>query len=72
MTPTISSFGLDHLPVEHKLALVEELWDSIAADPQSLPLPSSHWAELERRLQLRHEDPSVAWEEAIKEIESEL
>ena len=72
MVPTIRTFGLEQLPVEHKLALVEELWDNIAKNPEMLPVPPSHWAELERRLAVPETEPGQAWEEVRREIESEL
>jgi len=42
--------SLRDLPVEQRLQLVEELWDSIAADQAALPLTAEQRAELERRL----------------------
>jgi len=38
------------LPVEQRIQLVEDLWDSIAADQESLPLTEEQRAELDRRL----------------------
>ncbi len=38
------------LPVEERLKLVEDLWDSIAADQHALPLTNEQKAELDRRL----------------------
>lgn len=38
------------LPLEERIRLVEDLWDSIAADQQALPLTSAQKAELDRRL----------------------
>ena len=35
------------LPVADRLELIEQLWDSIAADTEALPLPR---AEIDRRL----------------------
>ncbi len=32
MNASVKSLGIDRLPVEERLALVEEIWDSIAAD----------------------------------------
>lgn len=72
MSPTMSSLGLEQLPLEHKLGLVEELWDSIAADPQNLPIPESHWAELEDRLAHPDSTSGESWEDVKREIESEL
>ncbi|TAL90703.1 MAG: addiction module protein [Rhodanobacter sp.] len=41
---------LRDLPVEQRLHLVEELWDSIASDQQALPLTDDQRTELDRRL----------------------
>ena len=38
------------LPVEERIRLVEDLWDSIAADQEALPLTPEQRAELDRRL----------------------
>ncbi len=38
------------LPVEERIKLVEDLWDSIAADRQALRLTPGQKAELDRRL----------------------
>ncbi len=38
------------LPVEERIKLVEDLWDSIAADQQALRLTDEQKAELDRRL----------------------
>ena len=45
MNPTLRD-----LPVDQRLRLVEELWDSIAADQEALPLTDEQRAELDRRL----------------------
>lgn len=41
---------LKQLPVEERIRLVEDLWDSIAADQQALRLTAEQKAELDRRL----------------------
>lgn len=41
---------LRNLPVDQRLHLVEDLWDSIAADQRSLPLTDEQRSELDRRL----------------------
>lgn len=38
------------LSVDERLQLVEEIWDSIAADPDSLAIPDEQMDELDRRL----------------------
>jgi putative addiction module component (TIGR02574 family) len=41
---------LRELPVEERIKLVEDLWDSIAADKKALPVTPEQRAELDRRL----------------------
>lgn len=41
---------LTRLPVEERLALVEETWDSIAADSGAVPLTDAQRSELEKRI----------------------
>lgn len=59
---------LFELSVPQKLQLVEDLWDSIAAVPDSVPVPEWQKAELDRREaeHLRNPDAVLSWEE-VKE-----
>ena len=41
---------LQELSVEERIRIVEDLWDSIAADQKALPLTADQKAELDRRL----------------------
>ena len=49
--------GIEQLSVAERILLVEELWESIAAEPASVPVPRSHRAELDRRLTAYEKDP---------------
>ena len=65
MAVSLKSLGIDRLGVEERLALVEELWDSIAADSAVVPLTEAQRAELDRRI-AEHEASSgdvVPWEQ---------
>jgi len=64
MTPTISSLGLDKLSREDRLVLVQELWDSIAAEGPS-SLSAGRRDELLRRSAEVDSDPDdgISWEE---------
>lgn len=42
--------NLSALPISEKIQLVEDLWDSIAADQASLPLTAEQREELDKRL----------------------
>ncbi len=43
--------GLSKLSTAEKILLLEDLWDSIAADESAIPVPESHKTELNRRLE---------------------
>ena len=45
MTPNLRT-----LPLAERIRLVEDLWDSIAADQKALPLTDEQRDELDRRL----------------------
>lgn len=57
MAVSLKTLGIDRLGVEDRLALVEELWDSIAADSSALPLTPEQIRELERRLAVHEASP---------------
>lgn len=48
--------GLRTLCIGEKLQLVEDIWDSIAADQAALPLTEEQRAELDRRLDAYESD----------------
>ena len=45
------------LSAAEKILLLEDLWESIAADESSVPVPPSHLEELENRLASYQSDP---------------
>lgn len=52
---------LARLTLAERIQLVEDLWDSIAAEAgQSLPLTQEQIAELQRRAQAHKDDPDAA------------
>jgi putative addiction module component (TIGR02574 family) len=60
------------LPVAERIELVEELWDSIAADceREGLPLPDEQREDLARRLREAEAEPTggAPWEEVRERI----
>lgn len=42
--------SLHTIPIDERIRLVEDLWDSIAADQDNLPLTDDQRNELDRRL----------------------
>lgn len=67
----IPALNLKNLSPEEKLRLLEELWDSLAADPAAVPLTDWQRRELDRRLdELDREGPTgIPWERVLSEIE---
>ena len=63
MGHNISPADLTGLPIDERLELVETLWDSIAKEADSVPLPDWHGAELDARLKSHEADPltGVPW-----------
>jgi putative addiction module component (TIGR02574 family) len=61
------------LPLAERIELVEDVWDSIAAEAAELPVPESHREELARRREAHREQPGRAlpWEEARRRLWSE-
>jgi len=65
MPPSMKDLGIDRLSVEDRLALVQEIWDSVVADVERAPLTDAQRQELERRLadSLDRPDAVTPWEE---------
>ena len=47
---------LRNLPIEERIRLVEDIWDSIATDQGALPLTDEQKEELDRRLNAYESD----------------
>lgn len=50
MTATVESLGIDLMPREQRLNLVQDIWDTIAGEPSPPLLSSAQRRELERRV----------------------
>ena len=62
------------LPIKDRIRLVEDIWDSIAADQLALDLTQAQKAELDKRLDAFEKDDDVGREvsEVISDIRSRL
>ncbi len=71
---TIMDSSLKNLPVHQRIRLVEDLWDSIASDQNSISLSSAQKAELDRRLEAYEvtKDPGRPADKVISEIRKKL
>jgi putative addiction module component (TIGR02574 family) len=65
MSPTIQSLGIDRLSRDERIALVQEIWDMIAAEPHQPLLTEAQRQELERRAAEDDANPDdvVPWEQ---------
>jgi len=65
MNASVKSLGIDQLPIEERLALVEEIWDTISADSSAVPLTNAQRTELEKRIAEddAHPQDVVPWEQ---------
>jgi putative addiction module component (TIGR02574 family) len=62
------------LSIPERLVIVEDLWDSLAATPTSLPVTEEQQRELDNRLREYEAEPQAgqSWARAREDILSEL
>lgn len=60
----VSVAELLKLSISERIQLVEDVWDSIAAVPDAIPLTDPQKEELDRRLDSYHQNPDAGspWE----------
>ena len=66
MQPTVESLGIHLLSRDARIALVQEIWATIAAEPYEPVVSDAQRQELERRLAEddAHPEDTVPWDEA--------
>lgn len=59
------------LSVAERIQLVEDIWDSVAATPEAVPVTDAQRKELARRKRAHRKDPAAAktWEEVRAKFE---
>jgi putative addiction module component (TIGR02574 family) len=64
---------IEQLTIAERVQLVEEIWDSVAASPERLPLTDAQRQELDRRLALHEREPNrvTPWEEVRAKLQRE-
>jgi putative addiction module component (TIGR02574 family) len=67
---SISASDIAEMPIQQRIQLVEDIWDSIADMPEAVEIPHWHKQELEKRLEAYHADPSEGspWQDIKKRI----
>ena len=71
-TCSVGTIDISSLSSEERLRLLEEVWESLSATPEAIPLTNAQREELDRRLdELDHEGPTgIPWEEVLHRIRS--
>ena len=71
-TCSVGTIDIGSLSSEERLRLLEELWESLSATPEAIPLTNVQREELDRRLdELDREGPTgIPWEEVLHRIRS--
>ncbi len=74
MAVLMAELGIDRLPAEDRMSLVDEIWDSLAADVEGAPLPGAWQHEIDRRLAAHQANPDAAipWEQVEAEALARL
>jgi putative addiction module component (TIGR02574 family) len=69
MAPTLEALGIDRLSVAERMALVQEIWDSIARETEQSPLSEAEQREIDRRWAAHRANPGAAvpWEQVEAE-----
>lgn len=64
------AFNIDDLSPEERLSLLEQLWDSLTADPGAVPFTAAQRDELDHRLDEidRGDVEGIPWEEVVRQI----
>jgi len=72
MLQTLKALGIDQLSVAERILLVEEIWDSIVAEAEDLPLTEAQKQDLERRVGAYDDNPHAgsSWIDASARIRS--
>jgi len=70
MGTKLQELGIDRLSIDERLALVEEIWSTICAEPGAFTLSDEQRRELERRLEEDDRDPAaaVSWDELKRSV----
>jgi putative addiction module component (TIGR02574 family) len=58
------------MSVQERIQLAQDIWDSITADPNAVPVSEAERQEIQRRLEAHERDPdsTIPWDEVKKQI----
>ncbi len=66
----VPRIDIEKLSPEERLQLIEDLWESLRARPETVPVTDGQRAELDQRLDAldRGEGRLVSWDEAKRQL----
>jgi putative addiction module component (TIGR02574 family) len=66
----MGTIDIARLSPEQRLELLEQIWDSLATNPESVPVTAAQREELERRLdELDRVGPvGIPWDEVLRKV----
>jgi putative addiction module component (TIGR02574 family) len=69
--PRLTHDEIEQLSVAERVQLAEEIWDTVAATPEQLPVTEAQRAELDRRLRStsRSRVEPLPWEEVRAKLQ---
>ena len=69
---SLSASDIADIPIQERIRLVEEIWDSIVDMADQVEVPEWHRKELDKRLAAYRENPdhNVSWDEIRKRLAS--
>ena len=69
---TVTVADMADMSVPERIHLVEDIWDSIAAEAESVPISPEQMAEIDRRIRSMRKNPGagIPWEVAKARIRS--
>ncbi|MBK8476383.1 MAG: addiction module protein [Opitutaceae bacterium] len=62
------------LSPDQRIELIGEIWNTLAATPETVPVPESHRVELARRVEAHRAAPDelIPWEQVEAQIDEQL
>lgn len=66
----ISAADIAQMPINERIQLVEDIWDSVAELPEVVEIPEWHKQELKKRMDAYHKNPELGspWADVKKQI----
>ena len=68
---TKANLNIDEMSRDERLTMIEDLWDSLARDPASVPVTDGQRAELDLRLDEMERGGAptgIPWEEVLRQL----